>query len=146
MSTVVVRTSINYFLENENEIVFECFLDLSKAYDKVNHTLLFMKLMKRPTPTFIVKFLRNRFREQDLYVKWNSSKSASFKTSNGVRQGSVLSPALFIVYVDDLSNGLEQSGVGTGGLVVASHMRMIYRFCLQAERTYRGYWRSARVL
>ncbi len=59
-----------------------------------------------------MKFLRNWYKEQDLYVKWNSSKSVSFKTSNGVRQGSVLFPALFNVYVDDLITGLEQSGVG----------------------------------
>ena len=70
MSTFVVQESIN-FLENENEIVFGCFLDLSKVYDRVNHTLLFMKLMERHTSTFIVKFQRNWYKEQDLYVKWN---------------------------------------------------------------------------
>ena len=111
MSTFVVQESINYLLENENKIVFGCFLDLSKVYDRVNHALLLMKLMERHTPTFIVKFLRNWYKE-DLYVKWKSSKSGFFKTSNGVRQGSVLSPALFNVYVDDLITGLEQSGVG----------------------------------
>ena len=110
MSTFVVQESINYFLENGNETVFGCYLDLSKAYDRVNHALLFMKLMEQHTPTFIVKFVRNWYKEQDLYVKWNSSKSASFKTSNRVRQGSVHSPALFNVYVDDLIIGLEQSG------------------------------------
>ena len=124
----MVQESINYFLENGNEIVFGCFLDLSKVYDRVNHALLFMKLMERHTPTFIVKFLRNWYKEQDLYVKWNSSKSASFKTSNGVCQGSVLSPALFNVYVDDLITGLEQSGVGvringrfSGGCIIIEY-------------------------
>ena len=112
MSTFVVQESINYFPENGNEIVFGCFLDLSKAYDRFNHALLFMKLMEQHTPNFIVKFLRNWYKEQDINVKWNSSKSASFKTSNGVRQSSVLSPALCNVYIDDLITGLEQSGVG----------------------------------
>ena len=39
MSMFVVQESINYFLENGNEIVFGCFLDLSKAYDRVSHAL-----------------------------------------------------------------------------------------------------------
>ena len=51
MSTFVVQESINYFLENGNETVFGCFLDLSKAYGRVNHALLFMKLLERHTPT-----------------------------------------------------------------------------------------------
>ena len=132
MSTFVVQKCTNYFLENGNEIVFRCFLDLSKVYDRGNHALLFMKLMERHTPTFIVKFLRNWYKEQDLYVKWNSSKSASFKTSNGVRQGSVLSPALFNVYVDDLITGSEQSGVGvringrfSGGIAYADDLSLL---------------------
>ena len=133
MSTFVVQESINYFLENGNEIVFGCFLDLSKAYDRVNHALLFMKLVERHIPTFIVKFLRNWYREQDLYVKWNSSKSTSFKTSNGVRQGSVLSPALFNVYIDDLFTGLERSGAGiringrfSDGIAYADDLSLLY--------------------
>ena len=132
MSTFVVQESINYFLENGNEIVFGCFLDLSKAYDRVNHALLFMKLVERHIPTFIVKFLRNWYKEQDLYVKWNSSKSTSFKTSNGVRQGSVLSPALFNVYIDDLITGLERSGAGiringrfSGGIAYADDLSLL---------------------
>ena len=112
MSTFVVEESINYFIENGSEIAFGIFLDLSKACDRVNHALLFVKLMERHTPTFIMKFPLNWYKEQNLYAKWNSSKSASFKTSNGVRQGSLLTSSLFDVYVDDSISGLEQSGVG----------------------------------
>ena len=45
-------------------------------------------------------------------VRWNSSVSDSFHVSNGVRQGGVLSPMLFAVYVDSLLEMLEASGVG----------------------------------
>ena len=64
MSTFVLQESIKYFLENGNKIVFVCFLALSKAYDRVNHAILFMKLMELHTPTFIVKFVRNWYKEQ----------------------------------------------------------------------------------
>ena len=39
-----------------------------------------------------------------MYVKWNSLLSEGFHVTNGVRQGSVLSPYLFCVYMDELSN------------------------------------------
>ena len=62
-------------------------------------------------------------------MKWNSSKSASFKTSNGVCQGSVRSPALFNVCVD----GLEQLGVGVringrfrGGMAYADDLSLLF--------------------
>ena len=45
-------------------------------------------------------------------VRWNSSVSDSFHVSNGVRQGGVLSPMLFAVYVDSLLEMLKASGVG----------------------------------
>ena len=45
-------------------------------------------------------------------MKWNSSTSDSFKASNGVKQGGILSPILYCVYTDDLLLELQKSGVG----------------------------------
>ena len=45
-------------------------------------------------------------------VSWNSKKSNEFNVSNGVRQGGVLSPILFIVYIDDLLLELERHSSG----------------------------------
>ena len=49
---------------------------------------------------------------QQMSVRWGSSFSHSFNVSNGVRQGSVLSPVLFSVYLDGLLEELARSGVG----------------------------------
>ena len=46
------------------------------------------------------------------YVGWGSVRSLAFTMSNGIRQGSVLSPHLFSVYVDDLSHMLNGSVLG----------------------------------
>ena len=45
-------------------------------------------------------------------VDWCGTKSQPFKVSCGIRQGAVLSPILFSIYIDDLFNVLSRSGIG----------------------------------
>ena len=92
--------------------VLGCFLDASKAFDLVDHGKLFSKLLQRGLPYPIVRFLVNWYSSQRLKVRWGNSLSDPIGVSNGVRQGSVLSPILFSVYLDDLLEDLSQSGVG----------------------------------
>ena len=62
-----------------------CLLDASKAFDTVDHSLLFEKLIKRNMPLPIVKFLVNWYSTQLLSVCWNGTLSRPFGTINGVR-------------------------------------------------------------
>ena len=52
------------------------------------------------------------YTNQTLRVRWNGSSSAPFFTSNGVKQGGILSPILFCVYIDELLCRLKRSKVG----------------------------------
>ena len=79
-----------------------CFLDASKAFDKINHFKLFRKLLDRKTPIVIVRILLFWYSKQTVFVKWVRCISNYFSISNGVRQGGILSPKLFSGYVDDL--------------------------------------------
>ena len=47
-----------------------------------------------------------------MMIKWGNCMSDSFNVSNGVRQGSVLSPYLFAVYMDDLFSELKKVNAG----------------------------------
>ena len=82
------------------------------AFDRVSHSKLFLKLIRRGVPINLVFFLRSWYSHQKLRVIWGSVKSSAFGMSNGIRQGSIISPYLFNVYVDDLNKMLNDSGLG----------------------------------
>ena len=87
-------------------------LDCSKAFDKCRFDKLFEKLMARKVPAVVIRVLIYVYEEQKAHVKLLDHRSQSFGITNGTRQGSVLSPALFSVYLDELLQELRQLGVG----------------------------------
>ena len=82
-----------------------CSIDLSKAFDKVNHHALLIKLKKKHTPVILIELLEFWLCNSWSCVKWADVFSPFFKVCFGVRQGSVLSPYLFALYLDDLVDG-----------------------------------------
>ena len=86
--------------------VITTLLDCSKAFDKCKFVPLFEKLLERNVPSIIVRMLIFVYTQQEAWVKWGALTSEKFKISNGTRQGSVLSPSLFAIYLDDLLNEL----------------------------------------
>ncbi len=60
----------------------------------------------------VARFLALMYTEQGMRVKWEEYTSDYFAVSNGVKQGGVLSPHLFIIYLDELLGRLKHSGVG----------------------------------
>ena len=66
--------------------VYGCFLDASKAFDLVDHSILFHKLLERGLPLLVVRFLLSWYTSQKCSVRWGSCLSDLFGVSNGVRQ------------------------------------------------------------
>ena len=82
------------------------------AFDKCKFSTLFQKIIDRKVPPIIVRVLIFLYEQQKGFVKLAGVFSASFSITNGTRQGSVLSPALFACYLDDLLKKLRQKGLG----------------------------------
>ena len=74
-----------------------CTVDISKAFDKMNHHGLLIKLMKRQIPVDLLCLFEKWFAIGSTCVKWCSFFSGFFALNCGVRQGGVLSPYFFAV-------------------------------------------------
>ena len=111
LCSATVKNVVSRYLHNGSPVL-GCFLDASKAFDLVDHSILFDILLKRGLPPTIVRLLISWYSRQKMQARWDMCLSEPFSVSNGVRQGSVISPHLFAVYLDGLLLELCNSGVG----------------------------------
>jgi len=106
-----LRKTVDYYVKNDSTVNI-CTLDITKAFDRVNHYCLLIKLFDRNVPRRIVLLLSDWFNKIYIRVRWNSKYSSFVKLRTGVRQGGILSPAFFAIYVDDIIKKLSESKVG----------------------------------
>ena len=111
MCTFMALETIERYQSNGNE-VHVLLLDASKAFDRVDYIKLFDKLLDRGMCPLTVRLLFSMYTKQKLQVKWDNHISHRFDVTNGVRQGGVLSPLLFSVFVDELLEKLKNKGIG----------------------------------
>ena len=84
-------------------------LDFSKAFDTINHELLCCKLKYFGFDGISVSFFQSFLSNRSQIVQLNNNRSVSKSLINGVPQGSILGPLLFIIYTSDLAKSLLHS-------------------------------------
>ena len=89
--------------------VHACFLDMAKAFDKVNHDLLLRKLRSVGVYSLELKWFSSYLHGRSISTVVEGVKSSPSRISSGVPRGSVLGPLLFLVYYRDLPSVTSSS-------------------------------------
>ena len=88
---------------NTGKPLYVCYVDLRKAFDNVDHLLLWVKLAKIGVSNKLLSVLQSMYRNTASCIKLSSNTATEvFPCKKGVRQGCILSPLLFNIYTADL--------------------------------------------
>ena len=93
----VFEKSLEYAKE-----VYTCFVDLEKAYDHIPRDELWAVLVEYDLRGKLLATIKSLYKQSEVYVRVNRTKTKSFCVSVSLQQGCVLSPLLFIIYMDKI--------------------------------------------
>ena len=80
------------------------FLDLSKAFDAINHTILIQKLQHYGICGIALEWFSNYLTNRKQIIKYKQTQSQEMVIQTGVPQGCILGPILFLLYINDIEN------------------------------------------
>ena len=110
-ATEVVQEVIKSYI-NSGATIFQCHYDLEKAFDSIEHDVLLKHLYRAGVNGKCWRVISAFYEEVQASVRLGTRLSNNFQLKRGVKQGSVLSPLLFLLVIDSLLVDLESSGTG----------------------------------
>ena len=104
---LILHNLVDYYCSKRKKFLYGCFVDFSKAFDRIPRYNLFEKLLKYDISGNFYSCLANIYTNNRACVKLNKQVSDYFDINQGVKQGCILSPILFNIYMADLPRKLE---------------------------------------
>ncbi|CAM4769584.1 unnamed protein product [Rotaria magnacalcarata] len=102
--------NIRWIMEKAREFqkdIYICFIDYTKAFDCADHNTLWTVLNDMGVPKHLICLLKNLYTDQEATVRTEYGLTEWFKNEKGVRQGCILSPCLFNLYVEYIMRNAE---------------------------------------
>ena len=103
----IIDTLISYH-KSKRKNLYITFVDFSKAFDFVNRTFLYYKLIKMGYGGRLLKIIHSMFSKSCAKVRWQGQLGLSLDSTHGVLQGGILSPKLFNLYLSDMNEYFDQ--------------------------------------
>ena len=99
----VLQSLVSKYISKKGGRCYSVFIDFTKAFDNVSHLHLFYSLIKNGLHGRVIRVLRDMYCKLQSSVQDNRGRiSESFTCSKGTRQGCMLSPLMFIFYMNEL--------------------------------------------
>ncbi|GFR73937.1 retrovirus-related Pol polyprotein from type-1 retrotransposable element R2, partial [Elysia marginata] len=113
-----LKVTAERYLEVHKEI-FACFIDYSKAFDSVKHEQLIEILQKTDIDENDIAVIANLYWQQRTKIRIATNMSEAVKIKRGVRQGCVMSPAIFNLYTEYIFRTIDNiPGLTVGGIYI----------------------------
>ena len=132
---IKLPTSTGYLKKQEfQDKLYICFIDYAKAFDCVDHNILWKILKEMGIPDHLTCLLRNLYTGQEATVRTGHGTTDWFQVGKGVCQDCILSPCLFNLYAEYIMRnaGLEETRVESrllGEISITSDMQMTPALC-----------------
>ena len=112
-----VRQVTEKFLERNNDLHL-CFIDLEKAFDTVRRDELWQSLNEHKVNRNLIEAVQSFYNKPTCAVRVAGNLSEEFEVDIGVRQGCILSPLLFIIFMDSVAKACSKMKKMNGCLFV----------------------------
>ena len=116
MDHIFTLHAIIEYYKSKKGRVYCAFIDYSKAFDLIDRTSLWMKLLNNGVNGRIFDVIHNMYSKAKSCVRSNDKLSSFFSCNLGVRQGENLSPVLFAIYLKDFQQFMSNSFQGLNKL------------------------------
>ena len=107
----VLKSCVEFYTKHGSNVLV-AFLDCSKAFDTVSHYGIFNKLMDRNVPLCFLRIIMYLYLNMKSRCQWRGCYSDYFDVLTGTKQGGVISPRIFTMYMDELIARLRKRGIG----------------------------------